>query len=75
MGPSTGDFFRLYMVPGMLHCGGGAGVNQFDRKDPLIDWVENGSPPQHLMESRVVDGEVLYPRPICPYPEVARYQG
>ena len=75
MGPSTGDFFRLYMVPGMFHCGGGVGVNQFDRNDPLIDWVENGSPPQQLMGSRVVDGEVLYTRPLCRYPQVARYQG
>ena len=75
MGPSTGDFFRLYMVAGMFHCGGGVGVNQFDRNDPLIGWVENGSTPQRLMGSRVVDGETLYTRPICPYPEVARYQG
>ena len=75
MGPSTDDFFRLYMIPGMFHCGGGVGVNQFNRNDPLVDWVESGSPPHHLMGSRVVDGEVLYRRPLCPYPEVARYQG
>ena len=66
MGPSTGDFFRLYMVPGMFHCGGGVGAHQFGRNDSLIDWVENGSPAQHLMGSRVVDGEVLTPVQFVP---------
>ena len=34
MGPSTGEFFRLFMVPGMFHCGGGVGTSQFDMTTP-----------------------------------------
>lgn len=75
MGPSTGDFFRLYMVPGMFHCSGGVGVNQFDRSDLLVDWVEKGLPPERIIGSRVVERKLLYTRPLCPYPQVARYSG
>lgn len=45
MGADTQDFFRLYMVPGMYHCGGGLGVDRIDAMTPLIDWVEGGPRP------------------------------
>ena len=77
MGPSTTDFFRLFMVPGMFHCGGGAGVavDPFDVLPSLVDWVEEGSAPDRLIGRRVVQGEVVRTRPLCPYPQVARYKG
>jgi len=45
MGTSTADFFRLFMVPGMFHCGGGVGTSVFDVATPLVNWVESGTPP------------------------------
>jgi len=75
MGPSTPDFYRLFMVPGMYHCGGGTGVSAFDALTPLVEWVEKGVVPQAILGSRLVDGRVVRTRPLCPYPQVARYQG
>jgi len=75
MGPSTTDFFRLFMVPGMFHCRGGVGVGTFDALTPLVQWVEKAVPPEHIIGSRVVDDKVLRTRPLCPYPQVAKYKG
>jgi hypothetical protein len=75
MGDSTGDFFRLFMVPGMFHCGGGVGTSQFDAATPVVKWVEGGTAPVRIEASRVVQGKVVRTRPLCAYPEVARYKG
>jgi feruloyl esterase len=75
MGPSTLDFYRLFMVPGMLHCAGGAGTSTFDALTPLIEWVEKGTAPQTIPASRVVDGKPVRTRPLCPYPQAAIYKG
>jgi feruloyl esterase len=75
MGPSTKDFYRLFMVPGMLHCGGGAGASTFDALTPLVEWVEKGTAPETLLASRVVDGKPVRTRPLCPYPQAAIYRG
>jgi len=75
MGPSTSEFARLFMVPGMFHCGGGIGTSTFDAMTPLIQWVESNKAPAELAASRVVDGKVVRTRPVCAYPEVARYKG
>jgi hypothetical protein len=75
MGPATADFFRLFMVPGMFHCGGGVGTSVFDAATPLLNWVESGTAPEHIAASRVVDGKVARTRPLCAYPAVARYKG
>src|SRR5205085_2768583 len=75
MGPSTMDFYRLFMVPGMLHCGGGAGTSAFDALTPLVEWVEKGTVPQTISAARVVDGKVVRTRPLCPYPQTAIYKG
>jgi feruloyl esterase len=63
------------MVPGMLHCGGGVGVNSFDAFTPLVEWVEKGTAPGSLMAARTIEGTSVRTRPLCPYPEVARYKG
>ena len=75
MGPGTTDFFRLFMVPGMFHCGDGPGPNQFDTTGPLSDWVERGAAPQAIRASKITSGKVVRSRPLCVYPEVARYKG
>jgi Tannase and feruloyl esterase len=74
-GARTVDFFRLFMVPGMTHCSGGNGTDQFDSMTAMINWVEKGKAPDVLHAARVVDKTVVRTRPLCPYPQVARYSG
>ncbi len=75
MGASTAGFFRLFMVPGMFHCAGGVGCGTFDALTTLIEWVEKGAAPSRIAASALRDGKVVRTRPLCPYPEVARYSG
>jgi hypothetical protein len=75
MGASTNDFYRLFMVPGMFHCGGGVGTGVFDTATPLVKWAEASTAPDRIEASRVVAGKVVRTRPLCAYPEVARYKG
>jgi feruloyl esterase len=75
MGASTPDFFRLYMLPGVLHCFGGIGCDSAPRLAALIDWVERGKAPDSILASRIVAGKVIRTRPLCPYPRVAKYKG
>ena len=72
---SAPDYFRLFMVPGMFHCRGGLNVDRFDAITPVIEWVERVRPPSRLIASRVENGEVTRTRPLCAYPQVARYSG
>ncbi len=74
-GDETRDFFRLFMVPGMFHCGGGLGVSQADYFASLMAWVEDGKVPQRIEAARVVQGKTELTRPLCPYPEIAIYDG
>jgi len=70
----TQDFFRLFLVPGMGHCSGGPGANRFDALTALEAWVENGVAPERLVASRGGDdGGTVWTRPLCAYPEVARW--
>jgi feruloyl esterase len=71
----TQSFFRLFMVPGMGHCGGGPGTSTFDALAALEQWVEQGTAPDRIAASRVADGKVDRTRPLCVYPMVARYEG
>jgi feruloyl esterase len=73
-GASTADFLKLYMVPGMLHCRGGAGPSVFDAFTPLVRWVEKGTPPQEIIAAQT-PGTAPRTRPLCPYPNVALYGG
>src|SRR3984885_398696 len=75
MGTSTSDFARLFMVPGMFHCGGGVGTAGLDTATPLVQWVEASAAPDRIEASRVVAGKVVRTRPLCVYPQVARYKG
>lgn len=69
------DFARLFMMPGVAHCGGGVGPDRHDAVTAVIDWVETGRAPDTLLASKVVDGAVVRTRPLCPYPQVARHDG
>jgi hypothetical protein len=74
-GPDTPDFFRLFMIPGMPHCSGGNCPDQHDPVTAVVDWVEKGVAPETMLARQVKDGRVVRTRPLCPYPEVARYSG
>ena len=69
----TQDFFRLFLLPGMHHCAGGPGYNQFDALTLLEHWVERGQAPDVMIATR--PGPAARTRPIYPYPVVARYSG
>ena len=71
----TQDFYRLFMVPGMNHCGGGPGANTFDTLTALKNWVERGQAPQRIIASHFTNGAVAFSRPLCPYPQVAQWTG
>lgn len=75
MGASAPDFFRLFMVPGMAHCRGGVGADEFDALTPLVEWVEKGIAPLQLAASQRRAGQLVRTRPLCPYPQVAKYRG
>lgn len=79
---AVGSFVRLFMVPGMQHCGAGAGPNSFGQAGPpkgdaasniamaLEQWVEKGTAPEQIIASR--PGRT---RPLCAYPKTAKYKG
>ncbi|TQS70738.1 tannase/feruloyl esterase family alpha/beta hydrolase [Rhodobacteraceae bacterium] len=71
----TSAFYRLFMAPGMFHCRAGYGPDSFDAMVPLIKWVETGEAPEQIVARQIKDGETLRSRPLCPYPQVARYSG
>jgi len=75
MGSQQQDWLRLFMVPGMEHCGGGPGPDQVNWMAALERWRESGIAPDRLIASRVRDNRVNMTRPLCPYPQVAHYTG
>jgi feruloyl esterase len=72
---SAQEFVRLFMAPGMLHCGNGPGPNTFDMLTALENWVEKGIAPESVIASHATDGVVDRTRPLCVYPKVAVYTG
>jgi len=85
---SANAFARFYRVPGMNHCSGGPATDQFDMLTPLVNWVEKGQAPDAVVASARgagnaggVNADVPASwspgrtRPLCPYPQVARYKG
>jgi hypothetical protein len=70
---ATPDWSRLFLVPGMGHCGGGEALDRFDLLGALVSWVEEGRAP-----ASVVATGAAFPgrsRPLCPYPQHAVYSG
>ena len=67
--------YRLFMVPGMAHCGGGEGPNTFDMVSALERWVENGGAPDQIIATHSTSSKPDRTRPLCPYPRIAAYTG
>jgi feruloyl esterase len=73
---ATQEFYRLFMVPGMGHCAGGPGVtDKFDGQGALERWVEQGVAPTQIDAANVVEGRTIRTRPLCPFPQQARWTG
>jgi feruloyl esterase len=69
------DFARLFLAPGVYHCGGGPGPNSFDLVGALDQWVEHGAAPDRLIAAHLTGGKADRTRPLCPYPKKAVYDG
>ncbi len=74
------EFARLFMIPGMDHCGiqgTGPGIDQagFDPLSALEAWVERGAAPDRLMTTKSVEGEERWSRPVCAHPRTAQFDG
>jgi tannase/feruloyl esterase len=69
------DSIALFMVPGMNHCQGGPGTDTFDKVKVMEEWVEHGKKPAQIAASHLTNGQVDKTRPLCPYPQVAKYKG
>ena len=72
---SAQSFARLFLAPGMGHCGGGPGPNKFDTLTALDQWVVKGIAPESMVASHESRGKVDRTRVLCAYPKWARYQG
>jgi feruloyl esterase len=72
---SSADSIRLFMMPGMTHCRGGAGPDSFDRMAVIERWVEKGEAPKQIVAEHLTNGVVDRRRPLCPHPEIATYAG
>jgi feruloyl esterase len=71
LGMRAGDV-QLYLAPGMYHCRGGPGVDQFDSLDALDNWVTTSASPALIPASNKTSG---IERPLCPYPALPAYDG
>jgi tannase/feruloyl esterase len=75
VGPGAANSLALFMVPGMGHCQGGPGTDQFDKAAAIDQWVVSGTKPQSIVASHVTSGVVDRTRPLCAYPATAHYIG
>jgi feruloyl esterase len=70
------DFYRLFLAPGMTHCGGGVGPNRFEPIAALEAWSEKGVAPNSMVATRLdSSGKPDMTRPVCPWPKMTRYDG
>jgi feruloyl esterase len=74
-GAGVGTSVQLYMVPGMNHCQGGPGTDTFDKVAAIEEFIKTGSAPSRIVASRVTNGVVERTRPLCPWGQVARWNG
>ena len=70
--PAAKDSVRLFLAPGVLHCGGGAGPDRFDSLTAMENWIEKGTPPASMIATKA---NQPISRPLCPYPQLAKYKG
>jgi feruloyl esterase len=72
-GPAgIGASVRLFLAPGVYHCGGGPGPSAFDQANVIDDWVTTGKPPERIVAAKA---DAPLKRPLCPYPALPYYDG
>ena len=71
----TSEFMRLFMAPGVAHCGGGVGPTPIGGLEALLAWVEENKAPESLTAIRRDQMGGVRTRPLCQYPQVAKYKG
>jgi feruloyl esterase len=86
----TDRFFKMFLAPGVNHCGGGVAPSLFtmdpgaqapiadpdhDLLEAVVQWVEAGRAPERMIASKLIDNKVAMTRPICAYPNIVRYRG
>jgi feruloyl esterase len=75
VGSEADQSIALFMLPGVLHCGGGPGPDSFDEMVAISNWVENGQKPARIVAAHLTAGKVDRTRPLCPLGQVAKYNG
>ena len=73
--PRAGEFVEMFLMPGVLHCAGGAGPDNADWAAAIDGWVESGKAPVRIVAQKMAGGAVVRSRPLCPYPQHAVYSG
>ena len=74
--PRAADDVRLFVLPGVLHCAGGPGPDQFDKIDPIVEWVEQGSAPSTIVvRKEAAADQQARSRVVCAYPARSVYKG
>jgi feruloyl esterase len=73
--PKMDEYVRMFMMPGVLHCGGGAGPDNTDWAAAIDLWVDSGKAPERLMAQKGTGASVTRTRPLCRYPQHAVYSG
>lgn len=73
--PRINDYMRLFLLPGVLHCGGGKGPSEADWLGIIRNWVENNVPPERIVVRKTIKGKEVMSRPVFPYPAEAVYDG
>ena len=69
------SYIRLFLLPGVLHCGGGTGCDNVDWETVIRAWVEDNKAPERIISSKMSQGKVIATRPLYPYPKVTIYSG
>jgi hypothetical protein len=73
--PQASSFTRLFLMPGVLHCGGGSGCGDVDWPVLIRRWVERGEAPSRIIARKLRGTQVVQTHPLCAYPRTARYNG
>jgi feruloyl esterase len=71
---NSADSARLFMFPGMGHCGGGDAPAVTDMLSVIDQWVETGKAPERIIATNPPNQKPMS-RLICPYPQIAKYKG
>jgi hypothetical protein len=69
------SYIRLFLLPGVLHCGGGTGCDSVDWVKLIQDWTENDKAPERVVFSKMENGKAVMTRPVYPFPKVTIYSG